>query len=75
MALRKCKSKPVLFSIDDHSDSFVFKSHEILKIPDFFQEAYMRLSYPELMQKCYETTISITEEEIKQIERDTVSQS
>ena len=75
-ALSKCKSKPVALSlINDHCDSFVMKSHEILKIPDLFQETYMKLSYPELLQKCYETTINITEEEIKQIEKDTMSQS
>ena len=75
-ALSKCKSKPVALSlINDHSDFFVMKSHKILKIPDLFQEAYLKLSYPELLQKCYETTVNITEEEIKQIEKDTLSQS
>eukprot|EP00794_Sanderia_malayensis_P004485 gene4485-5080_t len=75
-SLSKCKSKAVALSlIKDHCDSFVMKSHETLKIPDLFQETYMKLSYPELLQKRYETTINITEAEIKQIEKDTMSQS
>ncbi len=75
-ALSKCKSNPVALSLNnDHSDSYVMKSHEILKIPDLFQEAYLKLSKSELLQKCYETTINVTEEGIKQIEKDTMSQT
>lgn len=74
--LNSCKFKPVALSlVDPYAESFVLKSRTIPTILDLSEPNYQDLEYPELLQVCSEKQIDLSEEEIMQIEKDTISQS
>ena len=74
--LNKGKVKPVALSlIAPYSDQFVLKSRQILTISDLFDPENMSLSYPDLLTKCFNVEITLTSEEISQIEKDTQNQA
>ena len=74
--LDRSKIKPVALSlIKPYSDQFVSESSSILTIPDFFVNNNLNLPCTDLLKKCFDVEISLSSEDITQIERDTQSQA
>ena len=74
--MNKGKVKPVALSlIEPYSDQFVLKSRQILTISGLFDLENMSLSYPDLLKKCFNLKITLSSEEISQIEKDTQNQA
>ena len=75
-ALNDCKIKPVSLSlVHPYSEAFVLKSRTIKAIPDLFDEQYSNTPYDELIKACYKVNISVTDQEIDIIVKDTISQA
>ena len=75
-SLNKCKTKPVCLSLaDPYYKSFISTNRNIKTVPELFQKSFMDISYPELLKKCNEVEIKLTENEIFAIERDTFDQA
>ena len=71
--LNNCKFKPIALSlVAPYAESFVLKSREIPTVQDLSDPKYQDLEYPELLQVCFEKEIELSEDEILQIEEDTV---
>ena len=72
--LNKSRIKPVALSlIEPYSSQFVSQSRSIPTIPDLFDDENLKLSYTDLLKKCFSVEICLSSEEILQIERDTHS--
>ena len=70
--LNKSRIKPVALSlIEPYSSQFVSQSRSIPTIPDLFDDENLKLSYTDLLKKCFSVEICLSSEEILQIERDT----
>ena len=68
--------KPVALSlVEPFSDSFILKSRLIPTMLDLFNHEYVAIEYNQLIKLSSETDISISDTDIKIIERDTRSQS
>ena len=75
-SVNECKSKPVCLSLaDPYYKSFTSTTRNIKTVPELFQKSFMDISYPELLKKCNEVEIKLTENEIFPIERDTFDQA
>ena len=75
-SVNECKSKPVCLSLaDPYYKSFTSTTRNIKTVPELFQKSFMDISYPELLKKCNEVEIKLTENEIFAIERDTFDQA
>ena len=75
-ALNDCKIKPVALSlVQPYSEAFILKSRTIKTIPDSFNRQYLNAPYDELIKACYEVNISVTDQEIDIIEKDTINQA
>ena len=53
------------------SSQFVSQSRSIPTIPDLFDDENLKLSYIDLLKKCFSVEICLSSEEILQIEKDT----
>lgn len=74
--LRKCQTKPVVLSlVPPYADSYVLPSQKILSVMDLFNKNNMELPYNELLKICQSTNIEISEEQIDQVQKDTIAQS
>ena len=73
--LNKGKVKPVALSLIAYSDQFVLKSRQKLTISGLFDPEDMSLLYPDLLKKCFNLKITLSSEEISQIEKDTQNQA
>ena len=70
--LNKSRIKPVALSlIEPYSSQFVSQSRSIPTIPDLFDDENLKLSYTDLLKKCFSVEICLSSEEILQIEKDT----
>ena len=75
-ALNDCKIKPVALSlVQPYSEAFVLKSRTIKAVPDLFDEQDLNTPHYELTKACYEVNISVTDQEIDIIGKDTISQT
>ena len=71
-ALNQCETKTLVLSlINPYSEQFVAKSQNVPMLPDLYEPSNLDLEYPELLQKCIELKINMSDEEIKIIEEDT----
>ena len=61
--------------VQPYSEAFILKSRTIKTIPDLFNEQYLNTAYDELIKACYEVNISVTDQEIDIIEKDTINQA
>ena len=74
--LSKCKTKPVVLSlVPPHADSYVLPSRKIPTIMDLFNKNNLELPFNELLKICQSINIEITEEQIDQVQKDTIAQS
>ena len=74
--LNKCKTKPIALSLaSPYADSFVLTSRTIPTVHDLADPKYQDLDYSELLRVCLETEITLSKDQISQIERDTITQS
>ena len=72
--LNKSSVKSVALSlIEPYSSQFVSQSRSIPAIPDLFDDENLKLSYTDLLKKCFSVEICLSTEEILQIEKDTKS--
>ena len=74
--LNRCEEKAALLSlIDPYADQFISKSRNIPVLTDLFDPNNLDLKYPELLRKCLEVEINISEKEIATVELDTGAQA
>ena len=75
-ALNHCETKAsVLSLIDPYAEQFVAKSRNVPVLSDLFEPTNLELKYPELLQKCKDVKINVSDEEIKIVEQDTQDQA
>ena len=64
--LNLCETKAVLLSLlDPYAEQFVAKSRNVPVLSDLYDVSNLDLDHPELLQKCREVAISMSDEEIK----------
>ena len=74
--LNQCETKAAVLSlIDPYADQFVAKIRNVPVISDLHEPSNLDLEYPELVRKCVEVKIDISDEEIKIVEQDTRAQA
>ena len=74
--INECKFKPVALSlIEPYSEQFIMKSRSIPTISDLFDPCNFDLSYPELLEKCENIDLTISESQVELIEQDTREQA
>ncbi|CAH3177579.1 unnamed protein product, partial [Porites lobata] len=67
--LNQCNVKPVALSlIKDYADQFVAKSRSVPVVSDLFETVNLELQYPELLRKCVNVQLDITNEDISKVE-------
>ena len=72
----KCEIKAVSLSlVDSYADQFVAKSRTVPFVSDLYETENLDLGYPELLKKLMGVKLDISEEQIKQVEKDTRSQA
>ena len=68
--LNQCEEKAALFSlIDPYAVQFTLKSRSIPIITDLYEPNNLDLNYPELLRKCSEVEVNISEKEIEMASR------
>ena len=74
--LNRCEEKAALLSlIHSYADQFISKSRNIPVLTDLFDPNNLDLKHPDLLRKCLEVAINISEEEIATVELDTRAQA
>ena len=69
--LNECKIKSVALSlVEPYSQQFVLKSRNIPSVCNLFDPVYVNLTYPELLEKCEEIDITLSDTERDLIEKD-----
>ena len=72
----KNSKKPVILSlVPEFSEQFVMKSRRIPTLPDLYNHDNLKLSYPELLEKCGEVRVPLSDSDIDLVEHDTREQS
>ncbi|XP_048586934.1 uncharacterized protein LOC116607025 isoform X1 [Nematostella vectensis] len=65
--LNQCETKASILSlIDPYANQFISKSRNIPVLTDLYESSNLDLKYPELLRKCLEVKINISDEEIDQ---------
>ena len=65
----------MLSLIPPYAYSYVLLSRKIPSVMDLFDKNNLELPYNELIKLCQSTNIDITEEQIAQVQKDTISQA
>lgn len=74
--LNNCKTKAVALSlIPAYADQFVAQSRTVPVVTDLFNTENLDLNYQELLKLCLSVNLDVTDEQIKQVEKDTRSQA
>ena len=74
--LSKCKTKPVVLSVvGTFAQHYILPSRRIPTVPNLFDPKYLNMPYLQLIDACMNIKLSITREEIKHIEKDTIKQA
>ena len=74
--LNEWKIKPVALSlVQPYCEQFILKSRDIPTICDLFQPSHLDLTYPELLRKCAEIDINLSDADLQLIEKDTRTQA
>lgn len=72
----KSRSKAVCLSVKKlYSKHFVSESRKVPVVTDLFKNEYLDLAFPALLQQCLDTKLSVSDEQIKQVERDSREQA
>ena len=77
-ALNLCEIKPVVLSliiIDPYAEQFVVERRNVPVLSDLYDSTNLELDYPELLQKCGDVRIMLSDEDIKIVEQDTREQA
>ena len=77
-ALNLCEIKPVVLSliiIDPYAEQFVVERRNVPVLSDLYDSTNLELDYPELLQKCGDVKIMLSDEDIKIVEQDTREQA
>ena len=70
--LNNCKLKPVSLSLTaKYADHFIAKSRTVPLVSDLFETKNLYLADHELLQKCAEAKLDISQENIELVEKDT----
>ncbi|KXJ23861.1 Chromatin modification-related protein YNG2 [Exaiptasia diaphana] len=76
LKLNDCKRKTAILSlVPPYADSFVLKSRRIPALTDLFDPENMKLNYVDLLAKCSEINITLSDSELHLIEQDTKDQA
>ena len=74
--LGNCKTKAVALSlIPAYADQFVAESRAAPVVTDLFNTDNLDMNFPELRKLCLNVNLDISDEQIKQVEKDTKSQA
>ena len=73
--LAKFSKAAVLSFIDPYADQFIDESRSLPIIPDLFETGNVDLAYPELLRKCVEVTLDISDEHVNKVELNTRDQA
>lgn len=74
--LSKSRNKPITLKlVPEYADSYILKSRSVSTISKLFDKQYLDLGYPELLKACHAVKIEIKKGQIKQVERDTITQA
>ena len=74
--LGNCKTKAVALSlIRAYADQFVAESRAVPVVTDLFNTENLDMNFPELLKLCLNVNLDISDEQIKQVEKDTRSQA
>ena len=64
--VNKSSKKPVILSlVPEFSEQFVLKSRRIPTLPDLYNHDNLTLSYPELLEKCGEVRVALSDSDIQ----------
>ena len=75
-SLSGSKIKPVCLSlIHPYCESFISSTRKIKALTDLFDNKYMELSYTDLLKECHKVEVKLCDEDIQEIERETVDQA
>ena len=76
LKLNYCKRKPAILSlVPPYADSFVLKSRRIPAMTDLFDPENLKLNYIDVLTKCSEIDITLSDSELNLIEQDTRDQA
>ena len=71
-----CKTKAVVLSlIPAYADQFVAQSRAVPVVSDLFITENLDMNFPELLKLCLNVNLDISDEQTKQVEKDTRSQA
>ena len=74
--LNQCKIKAAALSlVCPYADHFAVKSRTVPVVTDLYATGNLGLKYPELLKKCLNVKIDLSNEDLSQVEQDTRSQS
>ena len=74
--LNLCDTKAVVLSlINPYAEQFVVKSRNVPVVSDLYDMNNLELNYPELLQKCVDVKIMLSDEDNKIVEQDTRKQA
>ena len=74
--LNLCDTKAVVLSLmNPYAEQFVVKSQNVPVLSDLYDLNNLELSYPELLQKCADVKIMLSDKNIKIVEQDTREQA
>ena len=73
--LGKCKTKAVALSlIPAYADQFVAESRAVPVVTDLFNTDNLEMNFPGRLKLCLNVNLDISDEQIKQVEKDTISE-
>ena len=64
-----------LIIIDPYAEQFVVERRNVPVLSDLYDSTNLELDYPELLQKCGDVKIMLSDEDIKIVEQDTREQA
>ena len=74
--LNQCDTKAIALSlIDPYAEQFISKSHSVPVPSDLYETSNLDLEYPDLLRKCLDVQLNISNEDIKIVEEDTRAQA
>ena len=60
--------------VSQYKKEFILPNHNIPSIPELFEPSLLELSYPDLLKKCFEIKLTLSSEQVCQVEKDTYVQ-
>ena len=74
--LNDCKVKPMALTlVPPYNKEFILPRRNIPSIPELFEPSLLELSYPDVLKKCLEIKLTLSSEQVCQIEKDTRDQA